>query len=222
MNKQSLLVIDPSTNYPEIEAFNCIAKASIVPVSYHLPAMFGPSSMQAESENALGIIVMGSATSVHENPDWMNAISNVVTRSIDNKIPVLGICFGHQLLAHMYGGMVDFLWEKEKKRGQRIVHLRSNRLWGAPQSGPMLYSHNEGVVSCPAEFEITASSDMVSMDGIAHKTKPIWGFQPHIEASSVFADRCGVKGDLYKKVASFGGSILGAFYNQIHNDEYSI
>lgn len=206
-----LMVIDPAVKKPEIEAYNRIVLTAPYPVTYHLPAMYGLTSMEKSGENISGIIVLGSAASVHDGHSWEDAIKELVFDAFDNNIPVLGICYGHQLLAHIFGGTVVSLWNGETKLGQRNVNLKKNILWGAARSGLILFSHQEGVTKCPDDFEITAVSDMVAIDGLASKTKPIWGFQTHIEATQAFIDDHNIPNISSLEVFKLGHQILDNF-----------
>jgi len=108
-------------------------------------------------------------------------------------------------------GASGTLWNGKKKQGQRKVDLKKNMLWGAPRSGPMIFSHQEGVTKCPDNFEITAESDMVAIDGFASKTKPIWGFQTHIEATQAFIDDHNVPNVDSHEAFEFGHRLLDNF-----------
>ncbi len=56
--------------------------------------------------NASGVIISGSKYSVNDNLDWIED-ARMLIRDLDKKdIPVLGICFGHQLIATAFGGQV--------------------------------------------------------------------------------------------------------------------
>lgn len=72
----------------------------------------------------------------------------------------------------------------------------------------LAYSHLEGVVECPNDFEVIATSEMVQIDGIASKTRPIWGFQPHIEATQSFLKKREVNEHFSY---NFGYEILDSF-----------
>ena len=64
-NNESLMVIDPAVVTPSLESFNRIVKVAPFNVTYHLPALYGTKSMHNEfNKNTLGIIILGSATSV--------------------------------------------------------------------------------------------------------------------------------------------------------------
>jgi len=207
----NLMVIDPAVKKPEIEAYNRIVLTAPYPVTYHLPALHGLTSIEKVSENIFGILVLGSAASVHDGHSWQDAIQELILDAFENNIPVMGICYGHQLLAHIFGGTVGPLWNGEKKRGQRNVDLKANTLWGAARSGLMLFSHQEGVIKCPDDFETTAVSDMVAIDGFASRTKPIWGFQTHIEATQAFIDDHNIPNSNSLAAFELGHQILDNF-----------
>ena len=211
MKNQHLMVIDPAVIKPAIESYNRIALVAPFPVTYHLPALHGFTSIEQVRGNISGIIVMGSAASVHDGHTWQDAITELILDAFENNIPVMGICYGHQLLAHIFGGTVGFLWNGEKKQGERNVNLKENLLWGAPITGPMIFSHQEGVTKCPDDFEITAVSELVAIDGFASKTKPIWGFQTHIEATQAFVDDHNIPVDNAVESFRFGHTILDKF-----------
>ena len=67
--------------------------------------------------DADGVVLMGSSASVHDDLPWMAEISAWLRPVIDGivPIPVLGLCFGHQLIAHLAGGLVDYTREDRSK-----------------------------------------------------------------------------------------------------------
>jgi len=209
--KKHLMVIDPAIVKPAIESFNRIASVAPYPVTYHLPALYGTNSLNMFKKNIRGIIVMGSAASVNDDNKWQQNISDIVIDASANCIPVLGLCYGHQLIGHIYGGKVEPLWSGEKKQGERIVRLKKSTIWGEPSSGPSLYSHQDGVTEVPPGFEIIADSDMVSTDAIASKSEPVWGFQTHLEATQAFVDDHRLPVKDAKESFRFGHSLLDKF-----------
>jgi len=209
--KKHLMVIDPAVVKPAIESFNRIATIAPYPVTYHLPALYGTNSLDMYNNEVRGIIVMGSAASVNDANDWQKNISDILIDASSKGISILGICYGHQLIGHIYGGQVAPLWSGEKKQGERIVHLKENILWGKPTSGPLLYSHQDGITIIPPGFEIIAESGLVSIDAIVSKTKPIWGFQTHIEATQAFVNEHNIPVNDVNKSFKFGHSILDKF-----------
>ena len=188
MTTNHLMIIDPAVVKPALESFNRIASIAPYPVTYHLPALYGTTSLRLYNNNVRGVIVMGSAASVNDNNKWQQDISDIMIDASSKGIPVLGLCYGHQLIGHIYGGKVEPLWSGEKKQGERVVHVKKSEVWGESSSGPLLYSHQDGITKVPPGFEVIAESDLVSADAIASRTEPVWGFQTHLEATQAFVD----------------------------------
>lgn len=211
MSKSQLMVIDPAILTPAIESFNRIASIAPYPVTYHLPALYGTNSLNVFNHNVRGIIVLGSAASVNDENKWQKDISNIIIDASANCIPVLGLCYGHQLIGHIFGGKVEPLWSGEKKQGERIVRLNKSNIWGEPSVGPLLYSHQDGITEIPPNFEIIADSDLVSTDAIASKSKPVWGFQAHIEATQRFVNEHHIPVNDARESLKFGHNLLDKF-----------
>ena len=109
MKSENLMIIDPSLEIPEIESYNNISLCSPLKTTYHLPAIHSPNTMTKNFANAKGIILMGSAASVHDSYPWIDSLEEIIKNAIQKYIPILGICFGHQFLAHIFGGKVETL-----------------------------------------------------------------------------------------------------------------
>ncbi len=185
-NHPQLMVIDPGVKTPELDTFNNIAAITGITCGYHLPAMFGFESFPDDLRSVKAVIILGSASSVHERLPWQIELEDRVKAMIDLGIPVLGCCYGHQMLAFMYGGDVSFVHaDQSKLKGVRAVDVMQNPVWNKGVRR-MIVTHNERVTRVPAEFQVIASSPEVPIDGFMHKTKPVFGFQSHPEATKVF------------------------------------
>ena len=182
-----LLVIDPAVRTAETECFNRIALVSPLPVTYHLPCMYGLQSLLAEDMTAArGLVILGSASSVTERLPWQVALEDWLRPHLARGLPTLGLCYGHQMIAHMLGGKVAYMTpERTKLKGFRRVKVAATPAWAAGE-GELVVSHNEAVVDAPRDMEILATSDAVRIDGLAHRSLPIWTFQPHPEATPEF------------------------------------
>jgi len=172
----------------ELDCFNTMAINSKLPCSYHAPALFDFDSLYNISDSAIkGIVILGSNSSVYERLPWQITLEKWLKPKLDNAIPTLGICYGHQMLAYMFGGEIDYIdKEQTKEKGFRTIQIE--------QSGPfpkststLVVTHNETIIKVPDSFEIFAFSEKIATEGIKHRTLPIWSFQAHPEATADFA-----------------------------------
>ena len=76
------------------------------------------------------VVIPGSAAGVYDQPDWIEPLRDFIRRAYDAKKPMLGVCFGHQIIADALGGDVR---KSEKGLGQSgATSIRSPR--GTPRS----------------------------------------------------------------------------------------
>ena len=215
MCKKNLMIIDPSLEIPEIESYNELALKSSVQTTYHLPAINDAKSIKEQINNISGLILMGSAASVHDNFNWMKDIELALEAAINKKVPILGICFGHQFIGNIFGAKIDFLWGSQKKQGLRKVKIIDNSLLEGSFEDYLIFSHNEGVINCPNHFSVFGSSSMVEIEAMSHKYLPIWSFQTHIESSKSFAKRTGIRQIDFEKTMPLSNKLINAFFEKI-------
>lgn len=207
------MVIDPAVRRPELRAFNHLTQLTQLPLTYHLPGMHGFESFEDDATNVAGIVIFGSASSVHARLSWQVELERYLKGQIARKTPILGFCYGHQMLAYMFGGTVQYHTPThEKLSGFRKVKLSADRLWNGKEiSGELNVSHNEIVSTCPSEMKIIGTSDVVAIEALAHRTLPIWSFQAHPEAvPGQFAP----DGNPLKKF-EFGYSLVKHFFDYV-------
>ncbi|MFT6146079.1 MAG: GMP synthase (glutamine-hydrolyzing) [Myxococcota bacterium] len=210
--RRHIVVIDPGTKFPELHNFNRIARASELPATYHLPSSTGSDSLRRMSDNIAGIVIFGSGASVHDNDAWQHEMDEWLLPKVEEGIPVLGLCYGHQHLAHRLGGTVGAVREdNEKIRGLRTTHLLADRLWGEACSGPVIVSHRDMVTALPPGFVNLGHREHVPIDAFGHPTRPIWGFQPHPEATTAFTTNNGIPFDGDPNVLAFGHRLVDVF-----------
>ncbi len=213
-----IAVLDPGVKTPELDCFNNIAKMSSLPATYHLPALFGMDSVLRAENNLAGIIILGSGASVFfDYLPWQKPMNEWLMTKMLAGIPTIGFCYGHQLIGHLFGGKIDYLTpDHHKELGFREVIVKETKLWGASRKGQLVVSHREIVTTCPKDFDIIAHSPLVAIDGLAHKRLPIYGFQPHPEATGAFCKNAGLLDDTYNPQSfTFGHSLVKAFCDTV-------
>jgi GMP synthase (glutamine-hydrolysing) len=103
----------------------------------------------------------------------------------DSCIPVLGVCFGHQLMAHAFGAKV--VRDRQHVLGMvRTTVLTRDRLFeGLPRSIMLLESRHEVVKSLPDGFSLLAKSATSGIAAMKHGTRPLYGVQFHPERYTI-------------------------------------
>lgn len=130
------------------------------------------------------VVITGSASMVTERASWMEQTAAWLREAVAAEVPLLGICFGHQLLAYALGGDVGY-----NPRGLE-VGTATIRLCDEAQNDPLFegmsgvfaaqVSHRQSVLRLPKGARILAMSDKDPHQAIAYG-KFVWGVQFHPE-----------------------------------------
>jgi GMP synthase (glutamine-hydrolysing) len=126
--------------------------------------------------NPKGIIFSGGPSSVYAADA---PISD--ERIFSLGIPVLGICYGLQLMAFQLGGEVDRAAKREFGRARLIVDAENGIFTGVSKSTEVWMSHGDSLTKLPDGFEPIAHSDNAPICAIRNKQKKIYGVQFHPE-----------------------------------------
>ena len=143
-----------------------------------VPHDISPEEVKALNEkfNVKGLIFSGGPSSVYD----ANA-PKLHPRILEVNLPILGLCYGHQLLAQITGSKVEPAACKEYGIAQVAIDKPVGVLEGLSESEQVWMSHGDTVFSPPPEFEALAHTENCPVAAFRHKTKPIYGLQWHPE-----------------------------------------
>jgi GMP synthase (glutamine-hydrolysing) len=126
--------------------------------------------------NIKGLILSGGPSSVYE----ANA-PRIDPRILDLNLPVLGLCYGHQLIAQITKGKVEAAACKEYGIAQVSIDKPVGVLEGLNDEEKVWMSHSDTVIAAPPDFEVLAHTASCPVAAFRHKEKPIYGLQWHPE-----------------------------------------
>jgi GMP synthase-like glutamine amidotransferase len=169
-----------------------------------------------------GAVVLGSSASVHDDLPWLRGLSAWLGPLLDGsrRIPVMGICFGHQLVAHLAGGKVGFLRQDHRKLlGAEETRFEGSRLLPGTHRLRVLVSHREVVDVLPAGYRVVARRREVAADAFEHEELPVYGVQFHPEARDEFAGRRGLDPSIIDaRLVADSDRVLAAFRDHVLRD----
>ncbi|MGC4116878.1 MAG: glutamine-hydrolyzing GMP synthase [Myxococcales bacterium] len=205
--RQTLAVLDYGGQYAHLIARR--VRALGVYAEIFAPKRFKPE----ENPDVIGVIFSGSPRSVRPavpplpSPDVEEVLPLLLAHQAGKPgaLPVLGLCFGHQLMATAFGGAV------EKGGGAReygVAEARrdtGSRLFaGLGTSERVWMSHGDHVAKLPPGFKVSASTESLPIAAMEHEKHPLFGLQFHPEVTHTehgnqmlrrFLEICGARFD---------------------------
>lgn len=138
----------------------------------------------ADDSDVIGVIVSGSPFSVYDEKAFKTMLEPIA-----NRHPLLGICYGAQLMAYQNGGVVESAPSREYGRAiLEFVDQGDPLLKGISAGETVWMSHGDTITSLPQGFRIIASTDSVACAAFRVEDRQMWGVQFHPE---VFHSSCG-------------------------------
>lgn len=194
MNNETVIVLDFGGQYNQLIARRvreCNVYCEVMPYKSDISKI--------KEKNPVGIIFTGGPNSVYEedSPKYSNEIYEL-------GIPILGICYGSQLMAYSLGGNVQQADKREYGKIE-INHEDSLLFDGVDKNTIVWMSHTDYVERVPEGFKITATSDSCPCAAYENPERKLYAVQFHPEVNHTVQGQqmlrnflynvCGCKGD---------------------------
>lgn len=136
-----------------------------------------PGVSWKDLKDVKGIILSGGPTSVHEKD-----APTISKRILNSKTPVLGICYGHQLIAHSFGGKLES--GNAMEYGFARLKIKQNPLFeDLEQEETVWMSHGDHVTELPLGFESIGATESSANAAVCNEDKKLFGLQFHPEVT---------------------------------------
>lgn len=212
MERQTVLVIDFGGQYNQLivrRVRNLNVYAELIPST--------TSIEKIKAKNPIGIIFTGGPSSV-----FAENSPKVDPGIFELGVPVLGICYGMQLMAHMLGGKVEHA--KIREYGKCEINYTNNLLFdGMAKSNICWMSHTDQVCELPGGFNIIASTETCKIAAYADAERRFYAVQFHPEVvhtvdgnkilSNFLFKVCGAAGDW--KMSDFAAEQIEAIRKKV-------
>ena len=171
MNKELVLIVDFGGQYNQLIARR-VREAGV----YCEIIPYKKAFEVIEERKPNGIIFTGGPNSVYKED------SPLIDKKIfDLNIPVLGICYGDQLIAHVLGGSVEAASYREYGNTKIKFDTTSPIFKGIEETAEVFMSHTDHIVNLPEGFKSIAWTDSCQNASMSNEEKKIYGIQFHPE-----------------------------------------
>ncbi len=139
-----------------------------------------------DDPSVIGVILSGSPFSVYDEKAF-----RITLDGLRGRYPLLGICYGAQLMAYINGGSVEPAGSREYGRAHLSSIDGADPLFKDVAVGSQVWmSHGDTITALPANFHIIASTDKVPVAAYRADGEQLWGVQFHPE---VYHSECGTQ-----------------------------
>lgn len=171
LNRQMLVILDFGSQYSEL-----IARRIRETQVYSEVLSYRTSAAQIQQLAPRGIILSGGPSSVYDK-----GAPHCDPEIWDLGIPVLGVCYGMQLMVQQLGGQVERAERAEYGKAALLIDDPTDLLTNVEAGSTMWMSHGDSVKALPSGFEVLAHTDNTPSAAIAHHERKLYGVQFHPE-----------------------------------------
>ena len=169
---EQIVILDFGSQYTQVIARRvreCSVFSTILP--------YNTSAAKIKALNPAGIILSGGPCSVFDKkapkPD---------KKIFDLKVPMIGICYGIQLLAQFLGGRVEKSDKREYGKGTlKVTDRKCDLFAGLPGKLQVWNSHSDKITKLPRQFRAVATTENSAFAAIENRKRKIFGLQFHPE-----------------------------------------
>ena len=132
------------------------------------------------------VILTGSETSILAPKPWFEKEAKLIRDAVDRGIPILGSCFGHEMLVHALSGPEYLRRADPPEVGWAEVEIVASDplLDGLPNPWSTFVFHFGEVIDPPAPWRVLGRSRHCKTHVLRYGDRPVWGIQAHPEISS--------------------------------------
>ncbi len=170
--RETILIIDFGAQYNQLIARR-VRESNV----YSEVVPYTITAEEIKKKNPIGIIFTGGPSSIFEEE-----APRVDSEIFNLNIPILGLCYGAQLIADEFGGNVSQAKDREYGRKQLDIIKKDSKLLDSIKDNSTIWmSHTNYIDQVPEGFEIIARTDTCPVAALENKEKKLYGLQFHPE-----------------------------------------
>lgn len=174
-----ILIIDNGSQYTHLIKRNCRELGYDAEMLYSR-APYGQVEELMKSGVAK-VILSGGPSSVYNDPPNLSSMICERVRDEEMSVPLLGVCYGHQMIAHAFGARVAKGGSAEYGVSEVEIDDEDVIFRGLPKKLRVWVSHYDEVKELPAGFVKLAHSEACGIEAMRHTARQIFGVQFHPE-----------------------------------------
>ena len=201
MKQELILILDFGGQYTQLIARRvreCHVYSEVVPWTISLSDLL--------ARKPTGVILSGGPSTVQDPSAPM-----IDPALYEAGIPILGICYGMQMTAHLLGGTVERAKEREYGRVTVRMTDRSGLFGGMKEASSCWMSHTWQIASCPPGFRVIAETDNCPVAAMVNEERKICGVQFHPEVTHTEEGGMLIRNFLFRYCGCSGSWTMNAF-----------